>query len=83
MPIWKLTPTNLSDPAWGASKHCGDAIVRAASEGAARRISACAFQTTPDGARSPWADASLVSAEEAPGLGYDPQGRSEVLAPPA
>ena len=76
MPVWKLTPTDLSDPAWSASKHRGGAIVRAASEGAARRISAAAFQSS-EGA--PWTHPVLVKAEEVQDPQYDPKGRSEVL----
>ncbi len=80
MPVWKLTPTDLSDPAWSASKHRGGAIVRAASEGAARRISAAAFQASEEAqAGAPWTDPVLVRAEEVQDPQYDPKGRSEVL----
>ena len=80
MPVFKLTPADLADPAWGAGKPRGAAIVRAASEGAARRVSAAAFQASPDApASAPWTDPALVKAEEVQDPRYDPKGRSEVL----
>ena len=43
MPVWKLTPTDLSDPNWEASSHRGMAVVRAPDEAAARAAAAEAF----------------------------------------
>src|SRR4051794_33643210 len=36
MQLYKLTPIDLTDPGWRASRHKGEVIVRAASEAAAR-----------------------------------------------
>jgi hypothetical protein len=81
MPVWKLTPNNPDHPSWKSSRHSG-AIVRAASEGAARRITAAAFQTSSDSTTDgPWTDPALVSVEEVEDPRYDPKGRSEVLDP--
>jgi hypothetical protein len=77
MPVWKLTPTDLGNPAWGSSTYRGGAIVRAASEGAARRISAAAFEAASG---APWTDPLLVTAEEVEDPRFDPKGKSEVLA---
>jgi hypothetical protein len=77
MPVWKLTPTDPADPAWKTGAHRG-AIVRAASEGAARRVTAAAFQELY-GSGAPWTDPSRVAAEEVHDGRYDPKGRSEVL----
>ena len=72
MPVWKLTPRDPGRPT---------AIVRAASEGAARRITAAAFQASADSSvDAPWTDPSLVAAEEVHDPRYDPKGKSEVLA---
>lgn len=81
MPFFKLTPTNLADPAWTASRHRGPALVRAASEGAARRVTAAAFRNG-EGAE-PWTNPALVKAEEVEDPRYDARGRSEVLDPAA
>jgi len=80
MPVWKLTPTDLTDPAWVASTHHGGAVVRAASEGAARRVSAAALQASAGApAGAPWTDPALVKVEEVQDPRYDPKGRSEIL----
>jgi hypothetical protein len=82
MPVWKLTPTDLAHPAWAESRRRGPAIVRAASEGAARRITAAAFQTSTEPlAETPWTDPSLVAIQELEDPRFDPKGRSEVLDP--
>ncbi len=43
MPVWKLTPTDLSDPNWEASSHRGLAVMRAPDEAGARAAAAEAF----------------------------------------
>lgn len=43
MPIWKLTPLDLSGLSWEASSHRGIALVRAQDETNARTTAAKAF----------------------------------------
>jgi hypothetical protein len=86
MPLWKLTPTNLSDPLWRSSRHSGPAVVRAASDGAARRISAATFwagDAAWTGGHDPWTSPALVKAEPLEDARFDERGRSEVLDPAA
>lgn len=44
MPVYRLVPTNPSDPEWQASTHRGEVVVRAGSEGRARSLAAAAFR---------------------------------------
>jgi hypothetical protein len=87
MPIWKLTPIDLSDPNWEASSHRGATVVRAPSEAAARKVAAAAFDVPTHfpargGAKfPPWHSPSLVKAEEIEDPRYEEKGPSEVLDP--
>jgi hypothetical protein len=87
MMIWKLTPTKLGDPNWEASSHRGAAVVRAATETAARRTAAKAFDVKtrfqPNrGVRfPPWGSPRLVRAEPVEDERYAPRGPTEVLEP--
>jgi hypothetical protein len=87
MPIWQLTPIDLDDPSWEASSHRGPAIIRAASEGAAREIAQEAFGVKT-GFRlghgiiaPPWKRAGLVRAEKITDPRYEENGPSELLSP--
>ena len=44
MPLWKLTPNDLTDRNWEANSHTGEVIVRAHSEKRAREIAAKAYE---------------------------------------
>ena len=87
MPIWQLTPIDLDDPSWEASSHRGPAIIRAASEGAAREIAQEAFGVKTgfrlgDGIIAPpWKRAGLVRAEKITDPRYEKNGPSELLSP--
>ena len=83
MPVWKLTPTDLADPAWQASKHRGAAVARAASENAARRVTALTFRLGDTSEGAPWINPALVKAEQIEDARYDPTGASAVLDPAA
>ncbi len=85
MPIWKLTPSHPEDPAWQASRHLGPAVVRAASENAARRAAALAFRVVVDAPSSsaPWTNPALVEAAQIDDARYDPRGENAVLDPAA
>ena len=87
MPIWQLTPIDLDDPSWEASSHRGPAIIRAASEGAAREIAQEAYGVKT-GFRlghgiiaPPWKRAGLVRAEKITDPRYEENGPSELLSP--
>jgi hypothetical protein len=66
MPLWKLTPVDLSDCHWEASTYKGEVIVREADERAARRRAHRAYLLRAVRVRagvpkfSPWPDSSLV-----------------------
>lgn len=87
MPIWKLTPLDLSDPSWEASAHRGLAFVRALDEAAARATAAKAFDvktrfTPRGGARfPPWKRAALVRVECVEDGRFDAEGPAAVLEP--
>lgn len=87
MRVWKLTPVDLSDPNWEASSHRGPAVVRAASEAAARAAAAASFDVPthfpPRGGAKfpPWLSPSLVRAEEIEDPRYEAKGPTEVLDP--
>jgi hypothetical protein len=87
MPVWKLTPTDLSDPNWEASSHRGMAVVRAPDEAAARAAAAEAFDVPtrfpPTGGAKfpPWRSPALVKAERIDNPRYEPDGPIEILDP--
>lgn len=87
MPVWKLTPIDLTDPNWEASSHRGAAVVRAPNEGVARKAAAEAFNVATrfpprDGAKfPPWLSPVLVRAEETREERYERKGPTEVLDP--
>jgi hypothetical protein len=87
MKIYKLTPRDLSDPAWSYSTHKGIAIVRAADERAARAEARKAFidmapvPPNDDTRHEPWPLESKVSVEEYSDPQYPPDGEPGVLDP--
>lgn len=87
MPIWRLTPLDLSDPSWEASSHRSLAIVRARDEADARATAAKAFDQKTrfqpgKGPRfAPWKRASLVRVECIDDPRYDADGPTVVLNP--
>lgn len=87
MPLFKLSPVDLTDPNWQASSHRAAAIVRARDESAARRIAAEAFDVSIGfrpgrGVRvPPWRRQELVYVEEIEDARWEAEGRDEVLYP--
>lgn len=87
MPLWKLTPIDMTDPNWQASSHRGRVIVRAPDEEAAREAAAEAFDVPtrfpPGGGvkAPPWRRPSSVRAELIEDERYDAEGPTEVLDP--
>lgn len=87
MPIWKLSPIDLSDPNWEASSHRGVVIVRAKHEEDARDLAQEAFGVRtgfPPGRRivaPPWKRVELVKAERIDDPRYDSEGPDEILSP--
>jgi hypothetical protein len=87
MPVWKLTPIDLSDANWEASSHRGAAVVRAPDEDAARAAAAQAFDVAtrfpPRGGAKfpPWRNPAMVKAEPIVDPRYEAEGRIEILDP--
>ena len=87
MPLFKLSPADLSDPNWQASSHRAAAIVRARDESAARAIAAKAFDVSIGfqpgrGVRvPPWRREKLVHVERIEDPRWEAEGPDEVLYP--
>ncbi|HWE18078.1 MAG TPA: BON domain-containing protein [Hyphomicrobiaceae bacterium] len=86
MPIWQLSPVDLSDPNWEASSHRGTAIVRAPDEKTARETAQSAFGVATTFKHhprliAPWTRAKLVHASHIEDQRFDPEGPSGVLVP--
>ncbi len=86
MPIWQLSPVDLSDPSWEASSHRGSAIVRAPDEKTAREVAQSAFGVATRFRHQPrlvppWMRAELVYASHIEDERFDPDGPSGVLVP--
>ena len=86
MPIWQLSPVDLSDPNWEASSHRGTAIVRAPDEKTAREAAQSAFGVATRFKHRPrlippWTRAKLVHASHIEDQRFDPDGPSGVLVP--
>jgi hypothetical protein len=87
MPLFKLSPVDLTDPNWEASSHRAAAIVRARDENAARAIAGKAFDVST-GFRPgrglkvpPWMRPELVTVERIEDSRWDSRGPDEVLYP--
>jgi hypothetical protein len=87
MPIWKLSPIDLTDPSWEASDHTGAAVIRAPDEKTARAAASVAFAhatVVVPGRRTiipPWKYAGLVSAERLTDTRWPEEGEIEILDP--
>lgn len=88
MPIYRLTPTNLSDPNWRASTYRDVIVVRAKSEDQARSLAAGAFDTTlvPSSphrsvATPLWRLPHAVRVEVIEDLRYRTEGPNGILEP--
>ena len=85
MPIWRLTPHQLTSPCWAASQHTGMAIIRAATEREAREAAMQAFgRDVPDipWHANPWRQLALVTCEPLHASGYPETGPPAILEPP-
>lgn len=87
MPLYKLSPADLTDPNWQASSHRAATIVRARDEKAARAITAEAFDVSIGfqpgrGVRvPPWRREELVHVERIEDPRWEADGPDEVLYP--
>ena len=84
MPIWRLTPLDLTSPLWAASQHTGSAIIRAANEREARYAAMQAFgREVPEipWHANPWRQLALVACERLDASGYPESGPPAILAP--
>ena len=87
MPIWRLSPVDLTDPNWRASSHRAAALVRAADEEEARALAQETFGVKTGFAPGagvtapPWLRAELVKAERVRDAPYASEGPPEVLEP--
>lgn len=88
MPIYELTPQNLSEPDWEASVYQGRAVVRARDESMARMKANTAFGIAVEVksrfqqiVTMPWTNGSLVSCQELTEPKYPSDGPEGVLYP--
>jgi hypothetical protein len=85
MPIWRLTPRDLTSPCWAASQHTRIAIIRAATEREARQAAMQGFgREVPDipWHANPWRQLTLVTCECLEQSAYPDTGRTAILEPP-
>jgi hypothetical protein len=84
MPIWRLTPLDLSSPYWAASQHTSIAVIRAATERDARQAAMQAFGREVPGIpwhANPWRQLTLVACEPLDPAGYPDTGPPAILEP--
>lgn len=88
MPIFKLTPVDLSRPCWTASTHKGQAIVRAVDEHRGRQVVDAAFNMAVERPHSwgdittpPWMDEFETRCERIENADYAEDGPDEILDP--
>ena len=87
MPIWKLTPVDLTNRNWEASTYKGEVIARADSEEAARARAQAAFAIATllvPGERekvAPWKYPDLVQCRRLPDSAYSEEGPEAILSP--
>nr|WP_321513119.1 hypothetical protein [uncultured Pseudodesulfovibrio sp.] len=87
MPIYELTPIDLSDPDWKASTHHAPCVVRADNERNARLAATLAFFVATGrepGAKlhaNPWNQKDKVEAHLVTEHGFREDGPQIVLAP--
>ena len=87
MPLWKLTPTDLTDRNWETSSHTGEVIVRARNEKRAREIVASAYVVEDDilaegePLYSPWENIHLVTCVRFETKDFPLHGTESILLP--
>lgn len=87
MPIWRLSPIDLSDRNWEASSHRGQVVVRASNEDEARDLAEDAFAVKTRFAPGmgvitpPWKRPEQVKVELVTDSPYEPEGPPQVLEP--
>ena len=84
MPIWRLTPLDLTSPYWAASQHTSTAVIRAETERDARQAAMQAFGREVPGIpwhANPWCQLALVACELLDASGYPATGPPAILAP--
>jgi len=84
MPIWRLTPIDLTSPLWTASNYTGIAVIRAATERDARQAAVQEFGKEHPGISwhtHPWYQLALVACEEVMDSGYPGTGPTGILEP--
>ncbi len=88
MPIWKLTPTDITSPHWNNSTYKGEIIVRAPSEDEARMQATLVFTVASkheigaDSPQQPWQMSELATCSRVDNSGFDETGATAVLSPP-
>jgi hypothetical protein len=78
MPVWKLTPIDLSHPNWEASSQRRAAVVRAPDEDAARTGAGKPFDIPT---RFPPRGGAKFPARRVDDPGYEAEGPTEILEP--
>jgi len=87
MPIWRLTPQHLEDPAWHDSTYTGTVLVRAGDGPAARLLATQRFgkgtavQPGHFTLWHPWTQERLVTCTLEPASPYPEDGPTTVLWP--
>ena len=87
MPLWKLTPTDLTDRNWETSSHTEEVIVRARSEQRAREIVTKAYLVKDDTLAegeplySPWGNIHLVTCARFETKDFPLLGAESILMP--
>lgn len=88
MPIWKLTPSNITSPHWNCSTYKDPITVRAPSEDEARQRATLVFGIGrmavlgDDSPLPPWELSDLATCSRVDNSGFDETGATAVLSPP-
>lgn len=90
MPLWKLTPIDMTDRNWAASTFKDEIVVRAADESSARRLAARAFGIATRHLPGeevrivPWDYGGFVTAVQVGATEeYAEEGPDEIVFPPS
>jgi hypothetical protein len=84
MPIYRLTPRDVTAPLWAASNYVGPAVIRATTEREARQAAMQGFGKALPGMpwhTNPWRQLSLVTCEQWVDSGYPETGPTAILEP--
>jgi hypothetical protein len=84
MPIYRLTPSDLTSPLWTASNYAGIAVIRAPTERDARQAAMQGFGRAVPGMpwhANPWRQLALVVCEVLVDSGYPETGPTAILEP--